>query len=298
MLPSALPELAAGDRAVVLGGGGLVGVAWGCGYLTGLAEAGVDLGDADRVVGTSAGSTVGAWLTSGRPMAERYRRLERSNRPVERALAGVFGHLATRPSHEREQALELLFSGSACTDDELRELGRLAIAAKAMPEPLFVAFLTTLVGRRSWQGGALAVTAHDTASGERVVIAPAARVSLAKACAASSAVPGVLPPVTVRGQRLMDGGCRSGTSCDLAAGAGRVVVLSLLAHRFDGTPPYQVEADLLVAQGARVHVSAPADDVVDLVGTDLMSAAPAADVLRLARAQAAREADTVAAIWR
>lgn len=53
------------SRALVLGGGGPVGVAWETGLLAGLAEAGVDVGDADRIVGTSAGSVVGAHLARG-----------------------------------------------------------------------------------------------------------------------------------------------------------------------------------------------------------------------------------------
>ena len=52
-------------RALVLGGGGLAGIAWEVGVLVGLAEGGVDLSLADRVVGTSAGSVVGTLLTTG-----------------------------------------------------------------------------------------------------------------------------------------------------------------------------------------------------------------------------------------
>ena len=52
-------------RALVLGGGGITGIAWEIGVLAGLAEAGVDLTGADLVVGTSAGSVVGAQLTGG-----------------------------------------------------------------------------------------------------------------------------------------------------------------------------------------------------------------------------------------
>lgn len=52
--------------ALVLGGGGYTGIGWEIGMLAGLVEAGVDLGTADVVIGTSAGSIVGAQLTSGR----------------------------------------------------------------------------------------------------------------------------------------------------------------------------------------------------------------------------------------
>jgi NTE family protein len=58
--------------ALVLGGGGITGIAWELGILKGLADAGVDLSEADLVVGTSAGSVVGTQLASGRPLQELY----------------------------------------------------------------------------------------------------------------------------------------------------------------------------------------------------------------------------------
>ncbi|MEO7351151.1 MAG: patatin-like phospholipase family protein [Marmoricola sp.] len=58
--------------ALVLGGGGITGIAWELGILKGLADAGVDLSGADLVVGTSAGSVVGAQMTGGRSLEELY----------------------------------------------------------------------------------------------------------------------------------------------------------------------------------------------------------------------------------
>src|SRR3712207_6730517 len=60
--------------ALVLGGGGITGIAWEVGMLAGLADAGIDLTGADLVVGTSAGSVVGAQLASGAEPEEMYRR--------------------------------------------------------------------------------------------------------------------------------------------------------------------------------------------------------------------------------
>src|SRR3954464_9126569 len=66
-------------RALVLGGGGITGVAWEIGVLAGLADAGVDLTGADLVVGTSAGSVVGAQGTSGAELATLFdRRVRRA----------------------------------------------------------------------------------------------------------------------------------------------------------------------------------------------------------------------------
>jgi len=67
------PELP-GRTALVLGGGGITGIAWELGLLTGLADAGLDLTDADLVVGTSAGSVVGAQVTGSTPLRELYDR--------------------------------------------------------------------------------------------------------------------------------------------------------------------------------------------------------------------------------
>src|SRR5262245_47992427 len=53
-------------RALVLSGGGPVGIAWESGIAAGLCEGGVDLRQADLIIGTSAGSVVGAQLALGR----------------------------------------------------------------------------------------------------------------------------------------------------------------------------------------------------------------------------------------
>ena len=57
-------------KALVLGGGGPVGIAWETGLLAGLAEGGIDLSHADYILGTSAGAFVGAQLAMGRSPAK------------------------------------------------------------------------------------------------------------------------------------------------------------------------------------------------------------------------------------
>jgi NTE family protein len=58
------------EKALVLGGGGISGIAWEIGMLVGLAERGIDLTDAGTVIGTSAGSVVGVDVRSGTPLAD------------------------------------------------------------------------------------------------------------------------------------------------------------------------------------------------------------------------------------
>src|SRR5215475_2840463 len=63
--PSAQGRLRRMTRGVVLGGGGIAGVAWEAGIVIGLRRAGVDLSSADVIVGTSAGSIVGSHVAFG-----------------------------------------------------------------------------------------------------------------------------------------------------------------------------------------------------------------------------------------
>ena len=65
-----------GTKALVLSGGGPGGQAWMLGFIDGLRRDGVDLGEADLVVGTSAGARTGAQLANAglREAVELYRR--------------------------------------------------------------------------------------------------------------------------------------------------------------------------------------------------------------------------------
>src|ERR1700722_6297048 len=60
----------AGERALVLHGGGSAGNAWEIGVIAGLFDAGLDVSRADLIIGTSAGSTAAAQITSGTPPTE------------------------------------------------------------------------------------------------------------------------------------------------------------------------------------------------------------------------------------
>ena len=65
------------------------------------------------------------------------------------------------------------------------------------------------------------ITLWSTADGSLVQWQRSSGVPLPLAVASSCAVPWVYPPVTINGRRYMDGGARSATNADLAAGHGR-----------------------------------------------------------------------------
>ena len=75
----------------MLSGGGAVGIAWEIGVAAGLARGGVDVRDADFIVGTSAGSAVGAQLALGRDfegLVSRQRRRGRTSAPESAGSSG------------------------------------------------------------------------------------------------------------------------------------------------------------------------------------------------------------------
>src|SRR6185369_10234791 len=70
--PSSTARIASDKRALVLAGGGAAGNAWELGLIAGLADGGVDVTEAELIIGTSAGSTVAAQITSGTRSGDLY----------------------------------------------------------------------------------------------------------------------------------------------------------------------------------------------------------------------------------
>ncbi|MGB2570077.1 patatin-like phospholipase family protein [Micromonospora citrea] len=275
------------ERALVLGGGGVTGVAWEWGLLAGLARRGVELAGADVVVGTSAGSVVGAQWCAGRPVAQAY----------EAQLAPPDGEVPARFS---VAAVARLVWAGGRTRDAVRaraRIGAMALAARTGSEAARRAVIEARLPVRQWPRRRLLVTAVDAVSGEFVVFDAASGVSLVDAVGASCAVPGVWPPVTIGGRRFVDGGVRSVVNADLAVGARRVVVLAPTRAGFGPMPRLSAQVAALRAAGARVVVVSPDRAARAAIGRDVLDPARRAAAARAGLAQAAVVADEVAAVW-
>ncbi|MEV4811405.1 patatin-like phospholipase family protein [Micromonospora avicenniae] len=275
-------------RALVLGGGGVTGVAWEWGLLAGLAQHGVPLAEADLVVGTSAGSVVGAQLRSGRPVQESYAAQLQPSRGGE--VAARFGPVAV---------LRLAWAG-ARTRDAVRaraRIGAMALAARTPSEQSRRAVIEARLPVRQWPRRRLLVTAVDAHSGEFVVFDADSGVSLVDAVGASCAVPGVWPPVTIGDRRYVDGGMRSPVNADLAAGAQQVVVLAPTTAAFGPMPRLSAQVTALRAQGARVVVVSPDATARAAIGRNVLDPARRAGAARAGRTQADAVAGEVAAVW-
>jgi NTE family protein len=273
------------SRALVLGGGGVTGVAWEIGVLAGLAEAGVDLSGADLVVGTSAGSVVAAQVASGLPIEEMYGR----------QLAAPGAEVAARMS---TGALLRWLATLLTTRDPRRaraRIGRMALAARTMPEAERRAVLEARLPVRDWPPRRLLITAVDAATGDFRAFDRDSGVALVDAVGASCAVPGVWPPVTIDGRRWIDGGARSAANVDLAAGCEHVVVLAPLTAGFGPLP--SVASQVRALGGAAVAVVSPDAAARRAIGRNALDPARPAPAARAGRAQAAAAAAAVGAAW-
>jgi NTE family protein len=254
-------------RAIVLAGGGLTGIGWELGVLLGVQAGGIDLTAWDRVVGTSAGSVVGASL--GEP--ESLGRLAAKLQAVEPGALRA---------HEESVDLDLLArihelwyetaSPSTGPDQAARaEIGRLARAFAPEREGEFVGVLERILPTTDWPA-ALVTTAVDATDGSFRTFDASSGVPLVAAVAASCAVPGVFPLVTVGGRRYMDGGVGSASNADLAAGHDLVVVVAPVRPDATGEHRYHREIAELRAAGSRVVQVVLDEASAAIFGSDLV----------------------------
>lgn len=208
------------SRALVVSGGGVTGIAWCVGFLHGLEVEGADVTDADLIVGTSAGATVGAQVAAEISLSALAERQEGS--------AETSGEISVDLDLDTylTRLVEALEGVTDPTEIRAR-IGLVALETPTVSEALRRAVIFSRLAFESWPDRLLLLVAVDAVSGEWVTFDRHSGVSAVDAVAASSAVPGVWPPVTIGGRRYIDGGVRSLTNADLAAGHGRVLILVL-----------------------------------------------------------------------
>ena len=275
------------ETALVLGGGGVTGVAWELGILTGLASAGVDLSKADLVVGTSAGSVVGTFVAAGIDLEERY----------ERQTGASTGEAAARLGLPQIARFGLTMLVSRDAVSYAARIGKMALAAPTMPEATRREVIVQRLGVTEWPTRRLLVTAVDAETGEFRAFDRDSGVSIVDAVGASCAVPGVWPPVTIGGRRYIDGGIRSTTNADLASGCSRVVIIAPVSFGGRHIPRVTAQAAALRASGASVVVITPDAAAKQAIGRNVLDPARRPGSARAGRAQATTIADQVAQTW-
>jgi NTE family protein len=311
-------------RALVLGGGGPVGIAWETGLVVGLAREGVDLTANDFVVGTSAGSAVGAQIALGHDLAVRgekdygARSVEATADPTDAEPIDVDTTDADPPGASTPAdpgtspmlALMAAMEESAAhpgTPEEARAiLGRFALAQQTAPESAFLGFFADLADEDFPDG--FACTAIHAHTGEFVVWNRESGVPLQAAVASSCSVPGIFPPITIDDAPYIDGGMRSGLNADVAAGHDLVVVVSCMASSIPGVemPRFErmraqraAEEAAIVDAGGAVHNIDPGPGFLEVsgMGMYLMDASRSPAAYAAGLEQARTEAPRLREVW-
>jgi NTE family protein len=208
-------------RALVLAGGGLAGIAWETGVLRGIADESPEtakaLLDLEVLVGTSAGSTVAAQLSSGLSLDVLF------DRQINASSAEL------NPNVGVEEITELFLTAistpNTTTAEKLQKIGAVALSKATVSEAVRRDVIAQRLPSHEWPDRVLRISAIDTATGELIAFDSDSDVGLVDAVAASCAVPGVWPPVTIDGRRYMDGGVGSSVNMALADDCAVAVVL-------------------------------------------------------------------------
>ncbi len=276
------------EKALVLGGGGVTGIAWEIGILAGLADRGIDLTDADVVIGTSAGSVVGVDVRSGKSMAELYQ--------IQTRPPGATEVLAKMGLPVLLKWLGAMVFTRKPTVARAR-VGAMALRARTESEEVRRRVIESRLPTFEWPAGKLKITAVDAVTGKFAIFDSASGVSLVDAVGASCAVPGIWPPVTIDGRRYVDGGVRSAANADVAAGCDQIVVIAPLVQGFGVLESVASQVRRLGELGARVTVVRPDKAAVAAIGRNVLDPARRPDAARAGFTQAASEAAAISAIW-
>ena len=297
------------SRALVLGGGGPVGIAWESGLLAGLAQAGCDLSKADFIMGTSAGSFVGARLALGADPKTLADPIVADRIPGDegRPRNAATSTSAAPPDLSKLMALMGEAQGGTRNPAEVRaEIGAWALSQPTMGEDAFIeSFGRSFASlpEDAWPERGYACTAVDAETGAFQLWTKDAGVGVVRAVASSCSVPGVYPPVTLKGRRYIDGGMRSSTNADMAAGHDLVVVVAVRLGAAGGAlgeriaARFNEEIETLKDGGATVVTLTSDEASVEAFGPNLMDFRRRPGAAKAGLAQGQAYAEQLAPFW-
>jgi NTE family protein len=264
------------DRALVLGGGGSTGNAWLIGVIAGLFDAGLDVTTADVIIGTSAGATTAAQITSAAPTDLYAATVAAPPRQRTGPVGSDRVRVPSRPVADHLERIGRIIASAQDAADMRRRMGAAAIDREAASDGSWQASWRATVAARlpsqRWPQRTVRITAVDARTGEPVVFDRHSGVDLVDAVAASCAS-GL--PYRIGDTPYIDGGYRSNAeNADLAGGYARVLVLSPFGGRSLQPPEWGMhlatQVDELRARGSRVETIFPDSDAEHMFGANAM----------------------------
>ncbi|MGY4642516.1 patatin-like phospholipase family protein [Cellulomonas sp. URHB0016] len=301
--PGGAERTPAGERALVLGGGGSTGNAWLIGVIAGLFDAQLDVTTADVTIGTSAGATAAAQLGGATP-TELFAAVlagapQQPSRP-----GGVPGRTAATPVVDHLERIKGIIASADGPADARRRMGAAALEMDAASDGSWQARWRLTVAARlpsqHWPRRRVLLTAVDARTGDPVVFDRDSGVDLVDAVAASCAS-GL--PYRIGDRRYIDGGYRSNAeNADLASGCARVLVLSPFSgrslHPLHWGTHLSAQVDELRARGSRVETVAPDSASEHLFGANAMNPSLRPPAARAGYDQGTALAERLTELWR
>ncbi len=290
----AVPK-AANGRALVLGGGGSAGNAWLIGVTAGLLDAGLDVTHADLIIGTSAGATAAAQITGATP-TELFASILAAPTPQP-----ISGGPVPNIQRERLERVTRISAASENAADMRRRMGAAAIELDAASNgsERWRQVVAARLPRQDWPQQRLLLTAVDAHTGDDAILDSGSGVTLVDAVAASTSGG---PAYRIGTRKYIDGGYRRNENADLAAGFGRVLVLSPLGgrtlHPLRWRMQLTAQVEDLEAGGSRVEAILPDQGSLDAFGDNMMDHSTRPAAARAGYDQGAGLAERLAEFWR
>jgi NTE family protein len=292
-----------GERALVLGGGGSTGNAWLIGVIAGLSDAGLDVTDADLIIGTSAGSTAAAQITGATPTELLAAILAPAPQPRIGPVPSDAGRVPPPPVADHLERMRAIIAAAEDATDMRRRMGAAALERDPAPDgsgqTRWRAIVAARLPSQHWPERTMLITAVDAHTGEPVVFDRHSGVDLVDAVAASCAS---AFSYSIGGSRYIDGGYRSNAeNADLAAGCERVLVLSPFGgrslHPQEWRTHLAAQVDELRAHGSRVETIFPESNSEHMFGANAMDLSLRPPAARAGFDQGRAHAERLAETW-
>jgi NTE family protein len=292
---------AAGKRALVLGGGGSTGNAWLIGVIAGLLDAGLDVTEADLIIGTSAGSTAAAQITGAAPAGLLAAILSAAPQPQTAPVGSDGGRVRVGTAANHMERTGRIIAAAEDAADMRRRMGAAALemAADASMHTRWRDTVAARLPGQHWPEQTILITAVDARTGEPVVFDRHSGVDLVDAVAASCASGFAY---SIGANRYIDGGYRSNAeNADLAAGYARVLVLSPFGGRsrtpVDWGMHLATQVADLRARGSRVETIFPDSTSEHMFGANAMDLSLRPPAARAGRNQGRALAEQLTEFW-
>lgn len=269
--------------------GGSLAIGWELGYLYALENEGIDIRNADLVIGTSGGAQAATGITSTKSWEEIF------NEQIEPKSN-------EEPPQQNMEAVEAKYSEIAqkshSPEEWIENYSEFALQKNKFDESEHINRLKHRIKVTSWPQN-LMITAIDAQASKRAVFTKDSNVDIYRPMASSGSLPGVWPATTIDGKKYYDGGCHSMENADLAKGAHKVLIL---ATNLPIVTPYKINDAIAELQnsGANVKLITPSEDVLQKLnelGGNTVDTAIRPEMARLGQQQGERDAQMIKEFW-